>query len=156
MPYYSYLLALGALFIMIKLTGDSSTPRGIRNNNPMNIRENKHSDFDWVGEHDKDIDKAFEEFISPEHGIRAGVRILNTYQRKYGLNTISGIIERWAPPSENNTESYIRSVSRRLGIGANEVISPAHIPELVKAIIYHENGKQPYSDEVIFNGVAMA
>jgi len=155
-PLVPLLLIIGVWLLMTKSTGNASLPRGIRNHNPMNIRENHQSDFDWVGEHEKDLDKDFEEFSSPEYGIRAGVRILNTYQTKYGLNTIEGIINRWAPPNENDTESYINSVAHGLGISADAPISTALIPELVKAIIYHENGLQPYSDETIYAGVALA
>ena len=33
---------------------------------------------------------------------------MRTYRKKYGLTTIRGIINRFAPPSENNTENYVR------------------------------------------------
>jgi hypothetical protein len=69
-------------------------PRGLYNNNPGNIRK---SPTKWLGEVDG-TDDAFETFQSPELGIRAIVRILLTYQRRHGLDTIEEMIGRWAPP----------------------------------------------------------
>ena len=61
---------------------------------------------------------AFCQFYSMEWGWRAAFVILcRTYYGKYGLKTIRGIVTRWAPPKENNTEAYIRHVSDYTGIG---------------------------------------
>ncbi len=138
---------------MILLLRSSTQTRGIRNNNPMNIREDMRTDYDWIGEAAADYDPDFEEFDAPEYGIRAGVRILRTYKEKHGLNTISGIISRWAPETENDTQSYIKSVSQRLSLDENQQLSVGQYPDLVKAIIYHENGVQPYTDNIIQTGV---
>lgn len=56
-------------------------------------------------------------------GCRAGFRLLRTYIVNRKLNTIRLIISRWAPPSENNTELYIRKVVELTGIPENMVIS---------------------------------
>lgn len=92
-------------------------PRGIRNNNPLNIRKGN----DWQGERHPQQDKAFEEFKSMEYGIRAGFKILQNYMSGYhGLvakrNSIQLIIEKWAPPIENATDKYIQFVADKVGI----------------------------------------
>ena len=140
----------------------TSAPRGIRNNNPGNIRENQRVDYDWVGESLVDSDLDFEEFSMPVYGIRAIARILKTYRTKYGINTIAGIISKWAPPTgdsgefENDTQSYINSVSKRVGLLPNAPVDDLHIPDIIDAIIYHENGQQPYTTAMIYQGVALA
>src|SRR3569833_3001877 len=88
--------------------------RGLRNNNPGNIRKTA---TDWRGEV-VGSDSAFETFATPEAGIRALAVLLRNYQRKYGLRTVRAIITRYAPPSENNTESYVSAVARRHSGGA--------------------------------------
>ncbi|MBE0507783.1 MAG: structural protein [Marinospirillum sp.] len=129
-------------------------PRGIRNNNPGNI---KHDGTQWQGLDNPASDGVFNRFISPEYGIRAVARILNTYQTRHGLNTVRGIINRYAPPVENQTDSYVMHVSGVLGVGADYPINVNdHMMQLIKVIILHENGQQPYSDAVISKGIEMA
>ena len=84
------------------------TPRGIRNNNPLNIRKGNT----WKGEITSQTDNAFEQYESMAYGIRAGFIILRNYitghngrTRRY--NTVDKIIRRWAPPTENATQKYI-------------------------------------------------
>lgn len=134
----------------------STVPRGIRLNNPGNIKESPGDKTQWQGERATDDDPVFEEFVSPEAGIRALARILVGYQRRYGLNTVAGIINRWAPGCENDTGSYITHVATRLGVAADQAIDvtqPETMANLVEAIIRHENGQQPYAREVILAGV---
>lgn len=129
------------------------TPRGIRNNNPGNIR---HGDK-WQGLSAAQTDSDFCQFKTPEHGIRAMARILMNYERRYGLDTVRKIIGRWAPATENNTEAYVEHVARVLGVGTDQIISVADVlPDLVRVIIRHENGQNPYTSVQIANGVAMA
>ena len=128
----------------------SGTVRGIRNNNPGNIRKGAN----WDGS--TGDDGAFVIFRSPEYGIRALAKLLLNYERLYGLNTVSGIISRYAPSNENDTGSYIRSVASKLDIDPDTTFSvQARLPELMKAIITHENGQQPYSDQLIARGIGM-
>lgn len=92
-------------------------PRGIRNNNPLNIRKGNN----WKGERSVQRDRAFEEFESMTYGLRAGFIILKKYMSGYyGLtqkfNTIELMIRRWAPPTENATQRYIDYVSEKTGI----------------------------------------
>ena len=130
--------------------------RGIRNNNPGNLREPRDGGDEWEGERATDDDPAFEEFNTPEDGIRALTKVLMNYYSKYELNTVTKIIERFAPPSENDTEAYIDVVAKRLGVGKDtEIWVPrtGTLELLVRAIIQHENGEQPYSDKVILDGI---
>ena len=91
-----------------------STPRGIRNNNPLNIRR---SGDKWQGLQDLQEDREFFQFSEMKYGWRAAFRLLcHTYYGKYKLRTIRDIISRWAPPMENNTPAYIRHVSDYTGI----------------------------------------
>lgn len=121
------------------------TPRGIRNNNPLNIRKGNK----WKGERPDQTDKAFEEFTSMEYGIRAGFIILRKYITGYNgltqkFNTIEKIITRWAPAVENNTAAYISQVSKMTGIPATLKISFAQrsfMVAIVDAMIYVECGQ---------------
>mgnify|MGYP003500116271 FL=1 len=123
----------------------SITPRGIRNNNPLNIRKGN----DWKGECSEQKDKAFEEFTSMEFGIRAGFIILRKYITGYNgltqkFNTIEKMISRWAPAIENNTAAYISQVSKMTGIPATLKISFAQrrfMVAIVDAMIYVECGQ---------------
>lgn len=118
-------------------------PRGIRNNNPCNIRR---SQTVWQGQV-AGVDPDFVTFDTPLHGIRAGAKILWNYHRLYGLQTIAEIVSRWAPSSENDTASYIAAVAHAMGVAANDnlnLLSGTILAQLIAAIIAHENGQQPY------------
>ena len=122
-------------------------PRGIRNNNPLNIRRSKDK---WQGQvlpQRGSGEGAFCQFYTMEYGWRAAFVILcRTYYGKYGLKTIRDIVSRWAPAKENNTEAYIRHVSDYTGISPNKVLgSPKEQPTQWLLIGYAmavvENGK---------------
>jgi hypothetical protein len=128
--------------------------RGIRNNNPGNIR--LVSGVTWVGQSAEQTDGSFVQFDDPTYGIRAIVRIMRSYER-VGIDTIALAIDRWAPPNENDSDAYIDAVCQGCGVGARDVVSlEAIMPALVKAIILHENGQQPYTDAQIAQGVSLA
>lgn len=119
-------------------------PRGIRNQNPGNVRWGDP----WQGlvPEKQRTDPAFCQFVSAAYGIRALARTLITYQDKYNLRTIRQIIGRWAPPNENNTNAYVRAVATQTGRAANDRLdmqSYADLRPLVEAIIRHENGAGP-------------
>ena len=133
---------------------NTTEPRGIRNNNPGNIRLSAATA--WEGQTFHQPDPEFVTFSSPEYGIRAIAKILLTYQRE-GFKTLGQIIHRWAPPSENDTDAYIQAVCNKCGVGEDmQVDVKAILPDLIKAIIKHENGEQPYSDAQINAGISMA
>lgn len=115
-------------------------PRGIRNNNPLNIRIANV----WLGEVDIPTDRSFEQFKQMEYGIRAGFVILRRYIRRYGLDTIPEIVSRWAPANENNTTAYIKRVIELSGIPADRIIKyedKATMVALVDAMIQVECGQ---------------
>lgn len=95
-----------------------TTPRGIRNNNPLNIRIGNT----WLGERANPTDNAFEEFVSIEYGYRAAFCILRRYIRRYNKNTITAIVSTWAPANENNTQRYIDFVADRMQISPSDII----------------------------------
>ncbi len=135
------------------MTG-SNNSRGIRNNNPGNIRWGD----EWKGLvlEVQRTDKSFCQFKAPEFGIRAMIIILRNYQSKYGLKTITGIIKRWAPPNENDTQAYIRSVAQATGTDADKPIDltdSRKLFPLLQAIIKHENGTQPYEYDVFIRAL---
>jgi hypothetical protein len=121
---------------------------GIAINNPGNVRI---SSTGWQGKLTPSRDPEFETFDTPEHGLRAVARILLTYFEEYKLNTIEGIIAKWAPDSENDTDAYIDDVSDRTGFDSDQVLTPdaPTLTALVKAITFHENGSCPYADAII-------
>lgn len=141
-------LVVGALGVISMLRRD--TPKGIRNNNPLNIRHNDSNE--WTGQIGVDSD-GFVIFDSPENGYRAATKILLSYGNR-GLNTLEQIIGTWAPPSENDTDSYIHSVALKVGIRRDDVINSDYYPQLLEAMTFHENGVFPYSQETIINGIA--
>jgi len=128
--------------------------RGLRNNNPGNLENNG---IDWDGLSRSQTDSRFYQFDDPVYGIRAMNKIIKTYKLKYGFTTIEQLINRWAPPFENDTKSYIQSVAKRIGVEPDEDIDyEQHAFKISQAIIKHENGLQPYDDETIKQGVSLA
>ena len=135
--------------------------RGVRNNNPGNL---ELTNIPWQGKvpRTENTDGRFEQFYTPFNGIRALARDLTTKVGR-GLDTIRKIIEVYAPPLndagefENDTEAYIKSVSKQTGIAAEQPINfELEKFDLVKAIIVHENGNNPYPDALIREAIAAA
>lgn len=120
-------------------TKQKEKPRGIRNNNPLNIRIGNV----WLGEVKENTDGEFEQFTSMIYGLRAAIVLLRRYICHYHLNTIAQIVSRWAPSSENNTRLYINFVSERLGIANDtqlDFYDKGTICRLVEAMAYYECG----------------
>lgn len=133
-----------------------SVPRGIRNHNPGNLRR---SPDPWVGLSPEQTDPDFLQFSESVFGIRALARTLFNYQAKHDLKTAMALIERWAPASENDTRAYVKAVSSELDVEAETPLDLSDRDELaalVKAIIRHECGQQPYSDSTIEAAVRLA
>lgn len=138
------------------------TPLGIRLNNPGNIEHGSP----WEGLAANQDHPRFAAFIRPEYGIRAIARVLITYQDKRRardgsrIDTVREIIERWAPPSENDSTSYAVHVRQRMGLDSidAEIDVKDHrtMRGLVEAIIRHETGSMPYSDATIRKGLSLA
>jgi hypothetical protein len=101
----------------VSALGAASAPgapasRGARNNNPLNLTSPPKGM--WQGQVGRDGD--FATFVSPEAGMAAADRNLVSYAQLHGINTLSGIITRWAPPNQNPTAAYIKGVSQDLGV----------------------------------------
>lgn len=126
-----------------------SMPRGLRNNNPLNIRISTDK---FVGEVQPSQDKAFKQFDTMAHGYRAAFRVLLTYINNYKCDTIRKIISRWAPATENNTLAYVMTVSDRAGISPDAPISADNremMVRIVAAMSYVENGVEADRVEVL-------
>lgn len=136
--------------------------RGVRNNNPGNIRKGQP----WQGlaapaerTAAQKAETSFDVFTAPEWGVRAMARTLITYQDKHGLDTVSEIVGRWAPPTENYTGAYIQAVLRammvrpgdKLDLHRYEAMRP-----LIEAIVAHENAGYRYPSAVIDKGLMLA
>lgn len=132
-----------------------SMPRGVRNNNPGNIRLGDQ----WQGLCSVQTDKSFCQFSEIAYGIRClGYILRNSYFQRQGLNTVSKIITRWAPSTENDTPAYIAAVSKGLGIHGDDLIdlrSDNMLGDLVQCIIKHECGSQPYTGLQIIAGIRL-
>lgn len=120
--------------------------RGQRNCNPLNIRK---SATRFSGEADG-TDKEFKTFRTMAWGYRAAITILNTYYKRYKLDTIGKMISRWAPSNENDTNNYIATVCRRTGIPRGQKIHfyKSEIVAIVSAMSYMENGVNAKQSEV--------
>ena len=127
-------------------------PRGLRLNNPGNIRPGAGF-FGEIGD-----DGGYAKFDSDAAGIRAIQRLLRTYGNQYGINTLRGLANRYAPPSDNNpTDNYIEFLSQQTGIDPDEPINLAERgSEIIPAIIGFEQGQQPFSQDMIDNAIGAA
>lgn len=122
-------------------------PRGVKNNNPGNIRYSKAV---WEGLAAAQPDPDFVSFIDPMHGLRALMRNLLTHQRKYNLNSVQSLIGDpklgWAPPSENDTGAYVRDVCMHVGVKPADFVDleiPENLIRMAQAIAQQENGHCP-------------
>ena len=123
-------------------------PRGIRNNNPLNLRVGNN----WKGEVANPSDHAFEQFTEMKWGVRAAFIVLRNYIVRHKCNTIRKIISRWAPANENNTQAYIATVSQRANIKPDEVINVDNTCQMIAlllAMCYVENGQEISLDDVV-------
>lgn len=145
----------GGAGVVSSAPGDPAAPRGVRNNNPGNIMRGSQA---WEGEIQGN-DPRYSSFATPEAGIRAMGKTLIAYQDKHGLNTVEGVISRWAPATENDTGTYVRTVAKEMGVKGDaplDLHDSATLNKLTRAMIRVENGKQPYTDDQITLGLAAA
>lgn len=122
--------------------------RGLRNNNPGNIRKNKDVTFQFEVQHSTDAD--FKQFHNIASGYRAMFTILAHYLVE-GHNTIAKIITRWAPDNENDTAAYIKKVAKLSGVKADKVLKHSdgeNIKLIVAAMSWVENGIQAVARDV--------
>lgn len=122
--------------------------RGLRNCNPGNIRITKDK---WKGLRPVQEDKSFFQFVSMEYGYRALIRTLQNYRKKYRCQSVTGFIQRWAPPVENNTAAYIERVCKEMGVKSDYIPSITDKKDmcaLAAAISLVENGIKANMEEV--------
>jgi hypothetical protein len=136
------------------------TIRAVRNNNPGNLDAGEA----WQGlmpraEMTPELaaETRFAVFKDAHWGFRALAIVLLNYEKLHGLNTVRGIINRWAPAVENNTSSYVAAVSHDMGVHPDDPIElkqPIVLDRLCKAIATHECGSWMFSDQDLKHGIA--
>jgi len=125
---------------------DSNAALGVRNNNPGNLRS--WGNVPRVG--------GYATFSTPEAGLTAMINNLQAQQSKHGLNTIAGIIGKWAPPGENNTAAYIADMEKQTGFKANQQLDLTDkktVAPLVSGIIKHEGNSAGFSKSMVDEAV---
>ena len=139
-------------------------PRGIRSNNPLNIDYNVENQ--WQGLDSPPSDGRFARFVGPQWGIRAAVKVLQSYQKR-GIVTVRQTISSWAPSSENDTENYIQFVCREAGVLPETRINlddRDQVIAILKAMVLMECGPAPagtangnwLDDAVYLSGYSLA
>jgi hypothetical protein len=132
--------------------------RGERNSNPGDLERGKIA---WLGQvpDAQATDARFCQFDSDLHGIRALCRVLLNYQRLDGAKTLAQMVERFAPPSENDTGAYLADVAGYLGIAPDAVpdlTSANELAQVARAFILQEQGRCIYDGALIAQAAAMA
>ncbi|HWP00042.1 MAG TPA: structural protein [Methylococcus sp.] len=115
-------------------------PRGLRNNNPGNLRI---SAVAWLGKRAVSHENEYETFIDMTHGVRAMAINAITAQSRHGCRTVRQLIQRWAPQHENDTWAYVMRVAHAIGVDPDEPIELRDRKTLVAfvwAVAAHENG----------------
>ena len=126
--------------------------RGYRNNNPLNMR---HDNDRWQGEVVPSQDGAFKQFETMAWGYRAAFKLLHNYQKNNGCRILSDFINRWAPPSENNTSAYVSTVAKRAGlsdVSEIDTLKGDTMRAVVSAMSYVENGIEAKEADVAAGG----
>ncbi|MGX6999914.1 hypothetical protein [Caballeronia sp. KNU42] len=121
---------------IVEVPAANGAPRGIRNNNPGNIRAGSFANHAGAT---GDDGGGFATFASMQEGTQAAIRLLQSYAAR-GYDTVKTIISRWAPGSENNTAAYIADVAKKLGVSADAHLSGNQLSTVAQAIFEHENG----------------
>ncbi len=125
--------------------------RGLRNNNPLNIRINPGNN--WLGKVTPNTDGTFEQFRTMQHGVRAAYILLCNYYRRHRLHNIVGIVSRFAPPNENDTRAYIAALMKLTGKAGHETLRPQELPKLLYAMALIESGQQVRQYKPLFNNL---
>ena len=136
-------------------------PRGIRNHNPGNIR---HSRAEWAGKAAAQSDTQFVVFTEAVYGLRALMRLLLNYYRKFGLDSVESILNRFAPPHENATDHYIAAVMKEMRVTRRQSLTLEKAETLIaltRAIVRYENGRPEggtdwYPDEIYTRAARLA
>lgn len=122
--------------------------RGLMNNNPLNIRIGGDR---WQGEIIPSQDRSFKQFSTMAWGYRAAFKLLNNYRKLHGCRVLADFIERWAPPSENDTHAYIDTVAKRARISDLTPVDTQNgdlMCRIVAAMSRVENGEEADMEQV--------
>lgn len=129
--------------------------------NPFNL---EHGTQPWIGEM-KTSHPPFCQFDNVEHGLRAGYKNLIAAYYRHNRTTVRAIITAYAPPSENDTEAYVQAVASEIGMLPGQELPILHdkpldqqsvFIDLGAAIIHHEQGQQPFTDEQLQQAIVDA
>lgn len=136
--------------------------RAFRNNNPGNI----NAGAKWQGlcprakmTPEQAAETRFCVFSYPVWGFRALGIILHQYQQAHKLNTIRQIVNRWAPPGENDTGAYVHAVAVQMGIDPDaplDLSNESELASLAKSISVHECGGWLFTDQDLNQGISMS
>lgn len=144
---------------------DGKLPRGIRNNNPLNIRTSSDK---WQGLTDVQKDESFFSFKALKYGFRAAYKILGTYQKKYNIKSVYKTIKRWAPSEDgNNPTKYFNTVQIEMAKDGFIINQTTNIDlsktsfciSLLRAMAIVENGygfESKIKKTDILNGIKLA
>ncbi|MBR3663808.1 MAG: hypothetical protein IKN64_04035 [Desulfovibrio sp.] len=117
----------------------SSQVLAIKNRNPLNIKSIANNE-PWKGQIGTDS-QGHAIFSSFSYGLRAAALTLRAYDRKYGLNTLEGIINRFTEGDKIQIDKYILFLSVRLGVEPHQRISiKKHLPNLLRYMSRYECG----------------
>ena len=136
---------------MKKYIVNKKVARGLRNNNPLNIIRSKA--IHWKGQRTEQTDRRFVQFENMLMGYRAAFKVLQNYRVRHDCLTLRQFIQRWAPPSENQTDSYVKTVARYANIRPDEKLpSPRrskHLWVLIAAGMHRvECGEEPIMAQI--------
>ena len=124
-------------------------PRGYRNNNPLNIKLSKGPR--WSGEVRPSQDEKYCQFEDMAHGYRAAFKLLDNYRKNSGCVTLADFINRWAPPKENDTNSYVMTVAKRCNMTPGTKVNTKNstmMRKIVAAMSVVENGIEPNAEDI--------
>lgn len=132
---------------------NSSKPRGIRNNNPLNLKYSSKNRWKGLA----GSDGTFCTFTSAAYGIRAAYKTMLSYEKVLGKEfTLSSMIHRWCPDS--TAVAYIAFVSKNSGILCWQPVplkDKVKMCDVIRAMIIMENGYCPYTHQVIYSGLVI-
>ncbi len=122
-----------------------AAPKSVRNNNPTNLRYISSAPFTGQTKNDA----GYGVYSTALLGARAGFRNLQNYFTRDGLDTVRGIVSKWAPTSENPTSAYITFVAQQLSVSPDQALTyQTHARSLIKAMARFEAGYQPFNDQL--------
>jgi hypothetical protein len=142
----------------LNIGGANAHTRAFRNNNFGNL--------EYAGQAGAELEKAnakgerrFAKFGSPEEGFRALANQLSSYaegtSKAIGyqkVDTVRGIISKYAPSGENDTEGYIAQLSKSLGVRESDRLDLRNadvMTKVMRQIATIEGGAPQVSDQFI-------